>query len=80
MVVSIQLPGSESKTLTLPEAPSLEVARLVAACRGFYDVDVEPMGPGRVSVTAYADKRTLTFHGTTIYDACENMIAALAEE
>lgn len=79
MEVVIKLPGSQSGYLTV-DAPSLEVARLVSACCGFYDVDVEPQGPGRVSVTAYADKRTLTCNGTTIYDACDSLITILANE
>lgn len=35
------------------DAPELEVARLVAACRG-YHVDVEPMEPGKYRLTASA--------------------------
>ena len=42
------------------EAPTLEVARLVASAHG-YDVDLEPMEPGRVKLTATHRKK-----GTTI--------------
>ncbi len=81
MEVTIKLPaGSRGETLHISDAPSLDVARLVAGCCGFFDVDMEPMGPGRVSVTAYGDKRTLTTNGTTVYDASEKLIQLLAEE
>lgn len=60
--------------VVLREVSSLEVASLVASYYGFYDVDVEPMGPGKVSVTAYGENRTVTVNGTTVYDVCERLI------
>jgi len=47
------------------EAPTLEVARLVASAHG-YDVDLEPMEPGRVKLTAVHRKKgtTISFSGS----------------
>ncbi len=60
------------------DAPTLTVACLVANTCGFQDVDVEPMEPGRVRITAKSDKRTITYTGTTVHDACHKLIVALA--
>ncbi len=80
MEVAIKLPGQDTGILTITDCPTLEVARLVAGCRGFYDVDVEPGRPGEVSVVAMAKKRTITTHGITVSDACEKLIMLLSEE
>lgn len=79
MEVAIKLEGDRG-VLRITDVPSLEVARLVAGCCGFYDVDVEPGRPGVVSIIAMADKRTIRTNGTTVYDACEKLIALLAKE
>ena len=60
-------------------APELDVARLVAGLRGFYDVDVEPTGNGRgTKVTARSNGATVTFSGTSVADACNKLIDYLA--
>lgn len=59
---------------------TLEVARLVAFHSGFDDVDVQPMEPGRATVTATGKNRTIRFTGTDIYNACYKLIEALALE
>lgn len=72
--------ATRSGLLTIAEVPSEQVARLVAACCGFRDLDVEPMEPGRVRITASGPNRTVTVTGTTIYDACDNLIDQLVGE
>lgn len=59
---------------------SLEVTRIVAFNSGFDDIDVQPMEPGRATVTATGKNRTVRFTGTDIYDACYKLIVALATE
>ncbi len=59
---------------------SLDVARLVASRMGFDDVDVQPMEPGRATVTATGKNRTVRFTGTDIYNACYKLIDALAAD
>ncbi len=70
----------DGRTLTIADVPSEQVARLVAACCGFRDLDLEPMEPGRYRLTATGPNRTVTYTGTTVYDVCEKLIDALAGE
>lgn len=78
--------ATRSGLLTIADVPSEQVARLVAACCGFRDLDVEPMedssakGPGKVRITATGPNRTVTVTGTTVYDACDNLIDQLVGE
>lgn len=58
------------------EAPTIEVARLVATAHGF-DCDLEPMGPGVVKLTAKRGKTTLNFRGTTENDVADKMLKGL---
>lgn len=58
------------------EAPTLEVARLVASASGF-NVDVEPGAPGAVKLTATRDGVNIVTNGTTVYDAAEKLIRKL---
>ncbi len=59
------------------EAPTLEVARLVASCHGF-NVDVEPGAPGACKLTATKGDITINTNGSTVYDAAEKLIKRLA--
>ncbi len=58
------------------EAPTLEVARLIASASGF-NVDVEPGAPGNVRLTASREGTTINCSGTTVYDAAEKLIKRL---
>ncbi len=58
------------------EAPTLEVARLIASASGF-NVDVEPGAPGSVSLTAVRGEITIKTSGTTVYDAADKLIKRL---
>ena len=58
------------------EAPTLEVARLVASASGF-NVDVEPGAPGRVDLTAQCGQVTIKTSGNTVYEAAEKLIKRL---
>ena len=59
------------------EAPTIEVARLVAAAHGFH-CDVEPIGskPG-VNITATNGNATFTTTGATPSEAAGKLIARL---
>ena len=61
------------------EAPTLEVARLIASASGF-NVDVEPGAPGHVKLTATRGDLTINTSGTTVYDAAEKLITRLAHD
>lgn len=61
------------------EAPTLEVARLVASAHGF-DVDLEPMEPGRVKLRAHRGKTTINCTGSTENDAAEKLLKGLIHE
>ena len=67
----------DERSLTF-EAPTLEVARLVASACG-WEVDVEPLEPGRVSLKAHRNGATIGVTGTTVYDAAEKLISRLTE-
>jgi hypothetical protein len=58
------------------EAPTLEVARLIASASGF-DVDLEPGAPGQVALRAHRNGVTITTSGTTEYDAAHKLIERL---
>lgn len=58
------------------DAPTIEVARLVATAHGF-DCDLEPVGPGHVKLTAKRGKTTLNFKGTTENDVAHKMLKGL---
>ena len=58
------------------EAPTIEVARLVASAHGFH-VDVEPMEPGRVKLTASRGKATIHCSGPTVNGAAAKLIKGL---
>ncbi len=58
------------------EAPTLEVARLIASASGF-NVDVEPGAPGHVKLTASRGDVTINCSGSTVYDAAEKLIKRL---
>lgn len=57
-------------------APTLEVARLVASAHGFH-VDVEPMEPGRVKLTATRSTTTIRTTGSTENEAAAKLIKGL---
>ncbi len=59
------------------EVTSLDVAKLVAASKGYSDIDIEPGRPGQVSLKAYSKAGVLSFSGTSIYDACDKLIMSL---
>jgi hypothetical protein len=61
------------------EAPTLEVARLVASASGFH-VDLEPGEPGHCKLTATGNGVTIVTKGTTTYDAAEKLIRKLSHE
>ncbi len=61
------------------EAPTLEVARLVANSLG-YNVDLEPMEPGKCRLTAQKGSITIRINGTTVYDAAGKLIKKLELE
>lgn len=69
----------ETQTVRVKTGP-LEVARLVAGSAGFYDVDVEPMEPGRARVTAYGVNRRIVTNGVSVPDACDKLIRLLVQE
>lgn len=54
-------------------ATTIEVARLVASAHGFH-VDVEPMEPGRVKVTARRLEATIHCSGSSVNDAASKLI------
>ncbi len=61
------------------QAPTLDVARLVASAHGFH-VDVEPMEPGRVKLTASSlvkDGVTIHCSGSTLNEAAASLIKRL---
>lgn len=58
------------------EAPTLEVARLVASASGF-NVDVEPGAPGTCRLTAVRGDITINCNGTTEWDAAAKLIKRL---
>jgi hypothetical protein len=62
------------------EAPTLEVARLIASASGF-NVDLEPGAPGHVKLTATRQGPkgpvTITTNGSTVYEAAEKLIKGL---
>ena len=64
--------GTEEGDLSF-EAPTIEVARLVASAHGFH-VDVEPMEPGRVKLVAKRGEATINCSGTTVSDAAAKLI------
>ncbi len=72
--------------VSLPElvlafkAPTLEVARMVAGAAGYTDVDIEPMEPGRVKVTAVKGDKVLRIIGETVQDVCGKLIGKLRKE
>ena len=61
------------------EAPTLEIARLVASASGF-NVDVEPGAPGHVGLKAERNGVTIKTTGTTVYEAAEKLITRLSHE
>ena len=75
MVTAIQ---TEDGWLTF-DAPTLEVARLVASASGF-NVDVEPGAPGTVRLTAQNGKATIITNGSNVYEAAEKLIKRLSHE
>ncbi len=71
---------NDNRTLTIADVPSEQVARLVAACCGFRDLDLEPMEPGKMKLTATGPGRVVTYTGSSVFDVCEKLIDALAGE
>ena len=65
------------------EAPTLEVARLIASATGF-NVDVEPGAPGHVTLTATMNTPkgviTITKRGSTVNDAAAAFIKEFVHE
>lgn len=61
------------------DAPTLEVARLIASASGF-NVDVEPGEPGKVKLTAQRGNITITTNGSTVYDAAEKLLRELLHD
>ncbi len=55
----------------------LELTRLLASSTGYHDVDVEPMEPGRVKITAHGSGPKLHFSGKDLEDACRKLIESL---
>ncbi len=78
MDVRFRVPGEERQVTV--QVPSLDVARLIAGSAGFYDVDCEPMEPGKVKVSAYGRNKKLSTNGTTVHDACDKLIRLLVGE
>ncbi len=76
MLITFKRPLHPELT-SLVDASSLEVARLVSSVRGYYDVDLQPQEPGRVTVTAQGKDRKLHFSGATNTEACNKLIEAL---
>lgn len=62
------------------DADPLDCARLVASLYHFYDVDIEPMEPGRVRLTARAHRREVRFNGTSVRDVCERFVNSIMSE
>ena len=61
------------------EAPTIEVARLVASAHGFH-VDMEPMEPGRVKLTARRGEATINCSGATVNDAAAKLIKGFVHD
>lgn len=61
------------------EAPTLEVARLVASAHGF-SCECEPMEPGRVKLTARRLAVTINCSGTTVSDAAAKLIKGFVHD
>ena len=57
-------------------APTIEVARLLAASTG-YNCDLEPGAPGAVKLTATRDGVTITVNGKNVNDAAEKLVRKL---
>jgi hypothetical protein len=61
------------------QAPTLEVARLIASTHGFH-VDVEPGAPGHCKLSATRDGATIVCNGTCPEDAAAKLIRGFAYE
>ncbi len=57
--------------------PTVDVARMVGSAAGFH-IDLEPMEPGRVRVTASGLTEKMTFTGVDVQEACQKLIERLA--
>lgn len=63
--------------VNLGNVDAVDVARMVASVYHFYDVDIEPLEPGRVKLTARAQNVTIRKNGTSQRDVCEQFINEL---
>ncbi len=61
------------------EAPTIEVARLVASAHGFH-CDIEPMEPGRVKLVAKRGDATINCSGATVSEAAAKLIRGFCHE
>ncbi len=77
MLISFQRPIHTELRMAI-NASALDVARLMASCNGYHDVDLQPQEPGRVTITAHSSKaKKLHFSGPTMTEACNKLIEAL---
>ncbi len=65
--------------VTVVNAPELEVARMVATCRG-YECDIEPMEPGKYRLTASKGGATIRLNGASLEDVSLKLIETLTPE
>jgi hypothetical protein len=59
------------------ELGPVQCARVVAAARGFNDLDLEPLGDAGYKLTASDGKVRIGVKGKTLTDVCEKLLEAL---